>query len=91
MNDAWIGPGAQVDKVVADKEVMIGARAIVGTGDEAAANEEMPDKLSSGITVIGKNAFVPDNVSVGRNVLINSNRDESTFPKDGVVADGKTI
>ena len=95
MNDAWIGPGAHVEKVVADKQVMIGANAVVGaagTEDEPPApNEEMPDKLFSGITVIGKNATVPDGARVGRNVLVNSNRDESHFPADGVVADGKTI
>ena len=95
MNDAWIGPGAHVEKVVADKQVMIGANAVVGaagTDDEPPApNEEMPDKLFSGITVIGKNATVPDGARVGRNVLVNSNRDESHFPADGVVADGKTI
>lgn len=95
MNDAWIGPGAHVEKVVADKEVMIGANAVIGATSEgeepAPPNEDMPDKLFNGITVIGKNATVPDGARVGRNVLINSNRDESNFPADGVVADGKTI
>ena len=28
---------------------------------------------------------------IGRNVLINSNRDADDFPADGIVADGKTI
>ena len=32
MNDTWIGPGARLDKVV-DKKAVIGAGAIVGTGD----------------------------------------------------------
>lgn len=91
MNDTWIGPGALLDKVVIDKEVMIGSGSVVGTGDESVANVEMPDRLNSGITVIGKGAFLPEGVHVGRNVLINSGRDESAFPADGVVADGQTI
>ncbi len=91
MNDAWIGPGAHVNKVVSDKQVMIGANAVVGAGDESKANAEMPDKLFSGITVIGKNASVPDGAHIGCNVLINSSRDERHFPKDGIVADGLTI
>lgn len=91
MNDAWIGAGAQVDKVVIDKQATIGVGAIVGTGDAATVNEQMPDKLNGGITVIGKNAFLPQRSQIGRNVLINSNADEDAFPKDGVVADGKTI
>lgn len=91
MNDTWIGAGAQLDKVVIDKQATIGAGAIVGTGDAATVNEQMPDKLNGGITVIGKNAFLPQRSQIGRNVLISSNADESAFPKDGVVADGKTV
>ncbi|MCB0105278.1 MAG: glucose-1-phosphate adenylyltransferase, partial [Caldilineaceae bacterium] len=60
MNDTWIGPGALLDKVVIDKQVVIGAGAVVGTGDESVANEQMPDKLFAGISVIGKNAYIPD-------------------------------
>ena len=51
----------------------------------------MPDRLFAGITVIGKRAFIPDGARIGRNVLINSNRDEGDFPADKIVADGKTI
>jgi glucose-1-phosphate adenylyltransferase len=91
MNDAWIGPGALIDKVVIDKQVVIGAGAIVGMGDESVANELMPDKLTLGISVIGKRAYIPDAAQIGRNVLINSGRDESHFPPDKIVADGKTI
>jgi hypothetical protein len=72
----------------------LGAKAIdtiVGIGDESVANEQMPDRLSSGITVIGKNAYVPDGAHIGCNVLINSDRDEKYFPSDRMVADGKTI
>ena len=91
MNDVWIGPGAHLEKVVIDKQAMIGANAVVGTGDESVPNADMPDKLFSGITVIGKNSYIPDGTQVGRNVLINSNREEKDFPADGIIADGKTI
>jgi glucose-1-phosphate adenylyltransferase len=91
MNDTWIGPGAKLEKVVVDKNVVIGAGAIVGTGDEAAPNEQMPDKLTSGITVVGKGAYIPERAQIGRNVLINSDRDEKDFPADGIVASGKTV
>lgn len=91
MNDAWIGPGAQLDRVVVDKEVVVGDGAVVGTGDSSVANEKLPDRLTSGISVIGKGARIPDGASVGRNVLINSRRAESDFPDDGILADGKTL
>lgn len=91
MNDTWIGPGARVEKSVLDKSVIVGAGAVVGEGNDATANEQMPDRLFAGITVIGKHAVVPDRSHIGRNVLINSNRDVDDFPTDGVVADGKTV
>lgn len=91
MNDTWIGPGARLEKVVIDKQVVIGAGAIVGTGDESVKNEQMPDRLFMGVTVVGKNAFIPERAQIGRNVLVNSYRDVADFPTDGVVADGKTI
>jgi glucose-1-phosphate adenylyltransferase len=91
MNDTWVGPGVLVDKAVIDKEVRIGAGAVVGMGDESVANQQMPDKLFAGITVVGKGSYIPDGAKVGRNVLINSARDAEHFPVDGVVADGQTI
>lgn len=91
MNDTWIGPGALLDKVVIDKQVVIGAGAVVGAGDEAVVNELMPDKLFAGITVVGKNAFIPERAHIGRNVLINSSREEQHYPADKIVADGKTV
>lgn len=91
MNDTWIGPGAVLDKTVVDKDVTIGAGAIVGTGDPAVANAKMPDKLTTGITVVGKGAYIPEQAQIGRNVLINSKRDEDDYPADGIVADGGSI
>ena len=91
MNDTWIGPGARHDRVVIDKKVVVGAGAVVGVGNMETPNEQMPDRLFAGITVVGKNAYIPDGAQIGRNVLINSRRDEADFPADKIVADGKTI
>lgn len=91
MNDTWIGAGAKLDKAIVDKDVVIGAGAVVGAGDETVANLLLPDKLTNGISVIGKGAHIPDSMSVGRNVLINSRATVDDFPADGVVADGETV
>ncbi|MFO7632522.1 MAG: glucose-1-phosphate adenylyltransferase [Caldilinea sp.] len=91
MNDAWIGPGARLDRVVVDKKVVVGAGAVVGAGNMETPNEQMPDRLFAGITVVGKHAYIPDGAQIGRNVLINSGRDEADFPPDKIVADGKTV
>lgn len=91
MNDTWVGPGAVLDKVIVDKQVIIGAGAMVGWGDDlSVVNKLQPDKLTTGITVIGKGAHIPPSVRIGRNVVINADRDTEAFPQSDV-ASGETI
>ncbi len=91
MNDTWIGPGVLVQRAVIDKEVTVGAGTVIGQGDPDTPNEQMPDRLNTGITVVGKGAEIPEGSRIGCNVLINSGRREEEFPEDRVVPDGKTI
>ena len=91
MNDCWIGPGARLDRVIVDKQVVIGAGVTVGPGDDSVANRLMGDKMTTGITVIGKGATIPVGCKIGRNVLINSDREEEHFPESNFVADGETV
>jgi glucose-1-phosphate adenylyltransferase len=91
MNDTWIGPGAMLDKVVVDKQVVVGANVKLGWGDDMdTPNSSQPDKLNSGISVIGKGAHIPPGIHIGRNVLVNAACDEEDFP-GGDVASGTTI
>jgi glucose-1-phosphate adenylyltransferase len=90
MNDTWIGPGAVLDRVIVDKGVVIGAGVRLGYGDDQTPNREQGDKMTTGITVVGKGAHIPASITIGRNVLINADRDEDSFPKDEVKS-GETI
>jgi glucose-1-phosphate adenylyltransferase len=91
MNDTWIGPGAVLDRVIVDKQVVVGAGARLGFGDDLTVpNVREPDKLNTGISVIGKSAHIPSGISIGRNVVINADRDTEDFP-GGDVASGETI
>ncbi|HMO59580.1 MAG TPA: glucose-1-phosphate adenylyltransferase [Roseiflexaceae bacterium] len=91
MNDTWIGPGAVLDRVIIDKGAIVGAGVHLGEGDDLTTpNKEMPDRLNTGITVIGKGAHIPAGLRVGRNVLINADRDEDAFPQ-GHVPSGETV
>jgi glucose-1-phosphate adenylyltransferase len=91
MNDTWIGPGAILDRVIIDKQVVVGAGARVGFGDDLTVpNAKQPDKLTTGVSVVGKSAHIPPAISVGRNVVINADRDTEDFP-GGDVASGETI
>ena len=51
--------GAVLDRVITDKAVSIGAGAHVGGGDDNTPNQELPTRLNTGITVIGKHTQIP--------------------------------
>lgn len=88
INDTWIGPGAIVDKAIVDENVVIGAGTYLGYGDDMTFNLEMPDKLNTGITVVGANTQIPGGITVGRNVLIKSGCLESDFPGTDIASGG---
>ena len=90
INDTWIGPGAIVDRAIIDENVVIGAGTHLGRGEDTTPNQQMPDKLNTGITVVGAGAHVPGGVAVGRNVLIRSGCLESDFPGTEI-ASGETV
>ena len=92
MNDTWIGPGAVLDRVIVDKEVVIGARTRLGDGDDNTANRAQPDRINTGLSVVGKGAHIPDEYEIGRNVVVAPWSPEAAF-KDyaGSVASGSTV
>lgn len=91
MNDTWIGPGAVLDRVIVDKNVVVGAGVRLGHGDDLKiVNREAPDKLTIGVSVVGKNAHIPAGIRIGRNVVINADRDEEHF-SGTEVASGETV
>jgi glucose-1-phosphate adenylyltransferase len=71
MFDTVIRAGAVVDRAIIDKEVSVGPNAVVGmgVGDEA-PNQKEPERLNTGITIVGKRAVIPASAHIGRNVRI---------------------
>lgn len=90
LNDTWIGPGALIEMAILDAEVVVGPGAMVGHGDANTPNQEQPDRLNTGITVIGERAQIPGGFRLGRNVLVRPERMESDFPEP-VIPSGATI
>jgi glucose-1-phosphate adenylyltransferase len=90
MNDTLIEDGAVLDHVIVDKEVVIGRDAQVGGADDNTSNQRQPQRLNTGITLIGKRTRVPARICIGRNVEIGPDLNESSFPQDGV-SSGATI
>jgi glucose-1-phosphate adenylyltransferase len=62
----------------------------LGYGDDLTPNRELPNRINTGITVVGAGAHVPGGLSIGRNVLIHSNRLESDFPGTEIPS-GETV
>lgn len=91
MGDAWIGPEAVVDRCIVDEGARIGAGAVVGEGEMTTPNHEQPERLNTGLTLVGLRAQVPDGVTIGRNVAIRPRSDERAFPKSRAVPSGTTV
>jgi len=73
MFDTVIGKNSVVDRVVVDKEVIIGPDSRIGFGDDTIPNQQEPQRLNTGLTVIGKRAELPPGLKVGRNCKIGPN------------------
>ncbi|MCR3907016.1 MAG: glucose-1-phosphate adenylyltransferase [Tenericutes bacterium] len=70
LNNVIISTDVTIQKCILDKKVTVGRSAFIGYGNDFTPNEEKPDLLSSGITVIEKNAVIPSATNIGRNCRI---------------------
>jgi glucose-1-phosphate adenylyltransferase len=90
-NDAIIEAGAVVDRCIVDKKVVIGAGAQVGAGDDNTPNLELPERLNTGITLIGRNNRIPEKIVIGRNVAVHPYGDDDVFAKKKKIASGSSV
>lgn len=75
-HNAVVKKKAVLLKAIIDKNVKIGKRAFIGYG-ESLPNKILGMNLSTGITVIGKNAVLPEGIIVGKNCIISAGIDLS--------------
>jgi glucose-1-phosphate adenylyltransferase len=90
MNDTFIAPGSRVERAIVDKEVHIGEGAEIGNGVDNVPNHHHPERLNTGLTVVGKRARLPNGVKIGHNVIINPDVQEAQFSSD-FIASGETL
>jgi glucose-1-phosphate adenylyltransferase len=90
MNDTTIRAGVVIDRCVLDKEIEIGAKAQLGVGDDATPNQLEPDKIYTGITIVGKGARIPAGVIIGRNCRIDPNVTPEAFERQEIPS-GATV
>ena len=95
MHATRVGAGAVVDRCILDERVRIGPGAQLGPGNappgtDAKPNEREPDKLHTGITVVGKGARIPAGVTIGRNCCIDPRTAADDYDRSAI-ADGATV
>lgn len=91
LNDTVIAKNAYIDKAIIDKKVYVGENSQVGIGENMTPNKEIPDKLYSGLNVIGKFARIPANMIIERNCRIMSKVEEIDFIGIDKLKSGETI
>lgn len=69
-SDTTVGKGSIIDRCIVDKQAWIGAGCHIGYGDDLTPNQEEPEYLNSGITLVGKGAKIPNGIIIGRNCKI---------------------
>jgi glucose-1-phosphate adenylyltransferase len=90
MNDTVIRAGAEVNCCILDKEIEVGANAKLGVGKDDKPNKLEPDKINTGITIVGKRARIPAGAAIGRNCRIDPNTTENDY-EPGAVECGGTV
>lgn len=91
LNDTVVESGAIIDRCIVDKNVTISQGAQLGVGDDNTPSKEMPNQINTGVTLIGKGAVVPANLSLGRNVVVHPFADAKAFGRRKNVTSGTHI
>jgi glucose-1-phosphate adenylyltransferase len=90
MHDSIIRKGARIERVIIDKEVTVGEDSTVGLGDPGVVNTRFPDHVYSGLTLLGKQATIPDGCHIGTNCIIYPGVQRDDFRSLRIV-DGNTL
>ncbi len=90
MTDTKIERLAVVDRAIIDKRVYVGKNAKVGWGDNFMPNKWEPDRLNTGLTVVGKGTHIPDNTEIGRNCVLGTFLREGDF-QSSEIRSGETL
>ena len=69
MEGCVIGKNAVLDRVIVDQNTVIGDNVKMGLWDNI-PNEQKPKIYNTGITVIGGDTVVPDNIEIGKNCVV---------------------
>lgn len=80
MHDSILREGTYVERCILDKQVLIGKNCHIGMEPSTRPNGQFPDHLNSGLTIVGKEARIPDFTVIGTNCIIHSKVEPEDFP-----------
>jgi len=89
-DDCYVARGAHIHRCILDKEVYVGYEAHVGCTEDYSPNDEEPQYLNTGLTLVGKRARIPPATRIGRNCKIYPGILDDEFPSD-TIPSGKTV
>ena len=78
MSNTNIGETTTISKTIISEKCYIGDNVKIGIG-ESKPNCEKPNIYTDDITVVGESAVIPDNISIGKNVLIDIRTDADDY------------
>lgn len=90
LNDTVIKAGSIIDRAIIDKDVTIGEGVKIGESQDNTSNQDLPNRLNTGITLIGKGATIPAGTVIGRNCVIKPFTKASAL-EGKALASGETI
>lgn len=70
LTDTVIKAGAVVDRAIIDQDVTVGEGVQIGISEDNTPNRELPNRLNTGISLIGRGTTIPAGTIIGRNCVI---------------------
>jgi glucose-1-phosphate adenylyltransferase len=89
MNDTEIGFGSNIEKAIIAENVHIGDHVTIGEGEEV-ENDTAPHIYNHGLVCIGEKSVIPNEISIGKNVVVAGNTSAEDYP-NGKLASGKSL
>jgi len=89
MADCVIKKNSLVERCIIDENTVVGENVKMGIGENI-PNEAKPKIYNTGITVIGSDSIIPDNVEIGKNCVV-FGKSTTDMYKDNKLESGQTI
>ncbi len=89
MANTIVKQGARVERCIVDEECVIGREVVMGEGENI-PNQARSKVYDCGITVLGDNTTIPDQVWIGKNCVLNGETKYEDYP-EGRLESGQSI